>query len=105
VLGASFLVGGLRYKEQVFKEAVGHANTGLLTLAATALILPSTMKMTGVDTDWTDDLVSSRLVSVILLINYVLYLVFQLKTYRARFVAKLLLFGHASWSLRTLAGV
>jgi Ca2+:H+ antiporter len=71
VLGASFLIGGLRHKEQRFKEAVGHANSGLLTLAATALILPSTMKMTGADTDTTDDLVSSRIVSVILLANYV----------------------------------
>lgn len=55
VLGASFLVGGLRYKEQRFKDAVGQANTGLLLMAAMALILPTMLKLTGADRDRSDD--------------------------------------------------
>eukprot|EP00039_Didymoeca_costata_P012747 m.185255 g.185255 ORF g.185255 m.185255 type:complete len:411 (+) comp15568_c0_seq2:432-1664(+) len=81
VLGASFFVGGIKYKEQNFKEAVGQANTGLLTLAAMALIMPTMLRLTGADDDRSDDLRSSRLVSIILLINYGLYMVFQMHTH------------------------
>eukprot|EP00041_Stephanoeca_diplocostata_P016726 m.330455 g.330455 ORF g.330455 m.330455 type:complete len:430 (-) comp20461_c0_seq2:185-1474(-) len=85
VLGFSFFVGGIRYKEQKFKEVIGNINSGLLMLSATALLLPTLLKLTGADTDDSDDLQSSRAVSLILLINYGLFLLFQLKTHTSLF--------------------
>eukprot|EP00040_Diaphanoeca_grandis_P027305 m.155028 g.155028 ORF g.155028 m.155028 type:complete len:434 (+) comp30921_c0_seq1:190-1491(+) len=81
VLGMSFIVGGLRHKVQKFKEAVGHVNSGLLLLASSALVVPTLLIKTGKDNDQTDDLTASRLISVLLFINYCLYLLFQLRTH------------------------
>eukprot|EP00038_Savillea_parva_P003554 m.127307 g.127307 ORF g.127307 m.127307 type:complete len:458 (-) comp11208_c0_seq4:48-1421(-) len=81
VLGASFFVGGLRYKKQKFKQIVGQVNSGLLMLGVIALILPTILVKTGKDVDVSNDISSSRLCSAVLLLNYMLYLYFQLNTH------------------------
>jgi Ca2+:H+ antiporter len=81
VLGASFMIGGFRYKKQKFKQIVGQVNSGLLMLGAIALILPTILVHSGKDVDVTNDISSSRLCSTVLLINYLLYLYFQLNTH------------------------
>ena len=73
VLGAAFFFGGLRYKKQKFKLVVGQVNSGLLMLAAVALILPTMLVHTGKDEDVSDDVFSSRMCSGILLLNYMAY--------------------------------
>jgi len=81
VLGATFLVGGLRYKKQKFKQIVGQVNSALLMLGAIALILPTVLVHSGKDEDVTNDIPSSRMCSIVLLANYALYLYFQLRTH------------------------
>jgi Ca2+:H+ antiporter len=40
ILGVSFVVGGLRYKQQRFREMSVHVNSALLMLATMALVFP-----------------------------------------------------------------
>ena len=43
VLGLSYLVGGLKHKEQTFNREAASTNATLLTLAVLAMIIPATM--------------------------------------------------------------
>lgn len=86
VLGTCFFVGGLRYKEQSFKQTAAQLNTGMLTMAVISILIPASFHATlGDDIDNSrerPDLLSmSRGSSIILLIIYVGYLYFQLKTH------------------------
>jgi Ca2+:H+ antiporter len=46
VLGSAFLVGGIRHKEQIFKQAVAVTNSVLLVVTVLALSLPSILDAT-----------------------------------------------------------
>ena len=81
ILGVSFFVGGLRYKQQRFREMSVHVNSALLMLATMALVFPEVLLLSGEDIDRSDDISSSRFVAAILLANYILFLVFQLRTH------------------------
>ena len=48
VLGASFLIGGLKYHVQEFNRASARLHAGLLLLAAIALVSPSAIVRTDV---------------------------------------------------------
>eukprot|EP00035_Acanthoeca_spectabilis_P022367 m.443315 g.443315 ORF g.443315 m.443315 type:complete len:452 (-) comp18953_c0_seq1:1439-2794(-) len=85
VLGASFLFGGLRHKKQKFKQIVGQVNSALLMLGVIALILPTILVHSGKDVDVSNDVSSSRMCSAVLLMNYLLYLYFQLHTHLSAF--------------------
>jgi Ca2+:H+ antiporter len=86
VLGMCFFVGGLRYKEQEFKQSAAQLNTGLLCIAVISVLIPASFHAT-LDDDIKDtverpDLLQmSRGASVILLIIYVGYLYFQLRSH------------------------
>ncbi|KAH7101355.1 Sodium/calcium exchanger protein-domain-containing protein, partial [Auriculariales sp. MPI-PUGE-AT-0066] len=83
VLGMAFLVGGIRYSEQEFMQTAAQLNTNLMTLAVTALIFPSAFAFAlGSVLDETSEkrviLEMSRGSSIILIIIYITYMVFQL---------------------------
>ncbi len=81
VMGLSMLLGGLRYKEQEFQPIVARVNGSSMTLAVTAIVLPTTVIYTS---NGVEDLAIRNLsitVAVVLMIVYALTLLFSLKTH------------------------
>jgi Ca2+:H+ antiporter len=85
VLGASFLLGGLKHRVQVYNSGNARLQAGLLFLATIALLIPSAIARADSATDarFTDQL-SVGLAGLLILI-YGLGLVFTLKTHREFF--------------------
>jgi Ca2+:H+ antiporter len=85
MLGASFLIGGLRYHVQEYNRVAARLQAGLLFLATVALLIPSAV--TAVDSASTTTFVQSLSVglAVLLICTYGLGLVFSLKTHRELF--------------------
>lgn len=98
VLGCCFLVGGLKYQQQEFNSTVASTMSSLMAVSSASLIIPATLyaamegtreNKTGPSEDkeipsrQTKDNISvlSHGTAIILLVLYVLYLVFQLKTH------------------------
>ncbi|KAJ5387246.1 hypothetical protein N7509_009787 [Penicillium cosmopolitanum] len=93
-LGMCFFVGGLKRTEQVFHEAVSEVGTGLLLVAGFGLLIPSAFYSAlkgAVNPKFTlqelDDSVTtiSRATSVILLMAFFGYLVFNLHSHNSIF--------------------
>ena len=110
MLGASFLLGGLKYHVQEFNRISARLQASLLFLATIALLIPSAVKLAdgGPAEAFTQQL--SVGLSVLLVCAYALGMVFSLKTHRELFAAV----EHGSdedppWpmaaALATLAGV
>lgn len=96
VLGMCFVAGGITRVQQTFNQTVAQTMSSLMALATSGLLIPAAFHATlpypkdknGFPIPGsTDDLIISlsRGVSIILLVVYVLYLVFQLKTHRSLF--------------------
>ena len=97
VLGCCFLAGGLTRKEQHFNETVASTMSSLMAVASASLIIPATLYAvtsrsgsagkggTGKTETQDNILVLSHGTAIILLILYVMYLVFQLKTHAFMF--------------------
>ena len=86
VLGCCFLAGGFRHQEQHFNSLVASTMSSLMAVASASLIIPATlynvMATNGNNGDKEDNiLILSHGTAIIMLILYVLYLVFQLKTH------------------------
>lgn len=86
VLGCCFFAGGLRYHEQSFNSTVASTMSSLLALSSASLIIPATLynALTGLRSDHDTDkniLFLSHGTAIILLIIYVMYLYFQLKSH------------------------
>ncbi len=81
VMGLSMLLGGLRYKEQEFKPVVARVNGSSMTLAVTALILPTMVIYTSTGVEQTAIRNLSSTVGIVLIVVYALTLVFSLKTH------------------------
>ncbi|KAK4521722.1 uncharacterized protein ATC70_004256 [Mucor velutinosus] len=82
VLGMSFFCGGLRYKEQRFNITAAQTSASLLFISVVSLLLPaafygSTVNAETAAKERSDILNISRATSIILLIIYFAYLVFQ----------------------------
>ena len=85
MLGASFLLGGLKYHFQEFNRASARFQSGLLFLATIALLMPSAVGEVG---SISAPAVTQRLslgLAVLLIIGYALGLLFTLKTHREVF--------------------
>jgi Ca2+:H+ antiporter len=86
VLGSAFLLGGIRFKEQSYLNSTSHLNAGLLLMASLCLLLPAVLANAPVSeavmASPASILTLSRAVSVIMLVVYVLFLVFQLHTHK-----------------------
>ena len=88
VLGCCFISGGIHQSEQQFNETVASTMSSLMAVASASLIIPATLYavMSKSESDREDNImILSRGTSVILLILYVLYLFFQLKTHNRYF--------------------
>jgi Ca2+:H+ antiporter len=110
MLGASLLLGGLKYHVQEYNRVGARTQAGLLFLATVALLIPSAIS--NVDTvagaKFTQQL--SLGLSVLLIVGYGLGMLFSLKTHREVFAsAESGETGEAPWpvslALSTLAGV
>jgi Ca2+:H+ antiporter len=110
MLGASFLLGGLKYHTQEFNRISARLQASLLFLATIALLIPSAVRTAdaGPDAAFTQQL--SLGLSGLLILSYGLGMLFSLKTHRDLFAATEQ--GHddeAPWpmgvALVTLAGV
>ena len=112
MLGASFLVGGLKHNVQDYNREGARLQAGLLFLATVALLVPSALAEADApgagSATFTHTLSVS--LSVLLIVTYALGLLFSLKTHRELFAGK----DHddsgkAEWplalALATLAGV
>ncbi len=83
VLGMCFVAGGLKHKEQEFNTTVASTMSSLMAVATSSLIIPAAMAVTLPKNPELGEkiLVVSRATSIVLLILYILYLFFQLKTH------------------------
>jgi len=83
ILGMCFCFGGLRYREQIYNSTVTQMSACLLCLAVMSLLLPTAFHASFKNMIVADEKVLqvSRGVSVILLLVYVLYLLFQLNSH------------------------
>ncbi len=102
MLGASFLVGGLRYHVQEYNRVAARVQAGMLFLATVALLVPSAVGEIGsaADAPFMADL--SVGLSVLLIAAYGLGLVFSLGTHRELFAsAAAVEDGDAPWPLPT----
>lgn len=83
ILGMAFTLGGLRYQEQIYNSTITQMSACLLSLSVISLVLPTAFHASFSDGAVADEKVLkvSRGTSVILLIVYVLYLLFQLKSH------------------------
>lgn len=110
VLGASFLIGGLKYHVQEFNRSSARLQSGLLFLATVALLVPSAAAgaESALAADFAQQL--SLGLAVLLIVAYGLGMVFSLKTHRELFAsAEHGEGGETPWpiglALATLAGV
>jgi Ca2+:H+ antiporter len=110
VLGASFLLGGLKHHVQEFNRASARIQASLLFLATIALLIPSTIAKVDATVAATFTGKLSVGLAVLLILIYALGMVFTLKTHRDFFgSAEHGEAGEAPWpiglALATLAGV
>jgi Ca2+:H+ antiporter len=110
MLGASFLLGGLKHHVQEYNRGSARLQAGLLFLATIALIVPSAISLANSEATaaFTEKL--SVGLSILLLVAYGLGMLFSLKTHRELFAsAEHGESGEAMWpmglALATLAGV
>lgn len=83
ILGMAFVLGGLKYREQIYNSTVTQMSACLLSLSVISLLLPTAFHASfnsGTEAD-IQVLKVSRGTSVILLLVYALYLVFQLNSH------------------------
>jgi Ca2+:H+ antiporter len=110
MLGASFLLGGLKCHVQEFNRVSARMQAGLLFLATVALLVPSAVSLadSAAAAEFTQKL--SLSLALLLIVAYGLGMLFSLKTHRELFAsAEHIDEGEAPWPIRlalaTLAGV
>ncbi|KAI1004654.1 hypothetical protein K3495_g3558 [Podosphaera aphanis] len=85
ILGMCFLIGGLRYREQIYNSTVTQMSACLLSLSVMSLLLPTAFHASFSSSQEAKATIAvlkvSRGTSVVLLIVYGMYLLFQLKSH------------------------
>ncbi|KAK2030175.1 calcium/proton exchanger [Colletotrichum zoysiae] len=83
ILGMCFFLGGLRFREQIYNSTVTQMSACLLSLSVISLVLPTAFHASFQNSFKAEDqtLKISRGTSVILLLVYIMYLLFQLKSH------------------------
>jgi Ca2+:H+ antiporter len=110
MLGASFLLGGLKYHIQEFNRASARIQSGLLFLATVALLMPSALGELDAASVAPVTQTLSLSLAALLIVGYGLGLLFTLRTHREFFSStEHAEAGEAPWpiglALGTLAGV
>ncbi|KAF4554843.1 Vacuolar calcium ion transporter-like protein 2 [Elsinoe fawcettii] len=88
VLGCCFIAGGYNRQEQSFNSTVASTMSSLMAVASASLIIPATLYAALASSKSSSDdniLILSHGTAIILLILYVLYLFFQLKSHASLF--------------------
>ena len=87
MLGASLLLGGMRYHTQEFNAATARLQAGQLFLATIALLVPSIVGVTNTDAAAGSAFIAklSLSLAVLLIVVYALGLLFSLKTHKEFF--------------------
>lgn len=98
VLGLSVLVGGLKYKEQVFNVKLAGHNASLMLLAVIALFVPASFAKSFTTKEVTQ---LSIIVSIILIVAYLLWLFFSMVTHKNELSDEIIEHGEAAWSKGT----
>jgi Ca2+:H+ antiporter len=88
VLGLSFLIGGLKGKEQKFNPASAGLHTASLVIAVTALLMPALFRLSPGSTRLETETISIG-VAIVLLVLYAGSLIFSLKTHQHLFRSEL----------------
>ena len=117
VMGVAMLVGGLKHPRQTFDRTAASVQSGLLTLAAVALVMPATFQLvsggglpspTAESVNFGGDVESLTLgVAIVLLLTYIAGLFFSMKTHKALFNPvdeSAHDEGHVAWSVRKSVG-
>jgi Ca2+:H+ antiporter len=79
VLGASFLIGGLKNGTQRFSMTIAGANSAMLAIVAAALAIPTIFATTGPSKGfWPTEYLSVE-VAIVMLVLYILYLIFYFR--------------------------
>ncbi|KAG5458866.1 MAG: hypothetical protein BJ554DRAFT_829, partial [Olpidium bornovanus] len=86
VLGCSFAFAGVKYHEQTFNITSAQTNCSLLTLSVLSLLLPAAFRATVLDEYYAAIIPISHGAAVTMLIVYMLFLLFELKTHKDLFV-------------------
>ncbi|KAF9358159.1 hypothetical protein BGX26_002376 [Mortierella sp. AD094] len=83
VLGFCFVFGGLKFEAQTFNQTAAQTSASLLSLSCLSLLIPAAFHATAATgLDQTANIQHlSYGTSIVLLVVYILYLVFQLKTH------------------------
>ncbi|KAJ5375978.1 hypothetical protein N7509_012864 [Penicillium cosmopolitanum] len=83
IMGMAFLFGGLRFQEQMYNSTVTQMSACMLSLSVMSLLLPTAFHASFSDSTFADSqtLKVSRGTSVVLLLVYILYILFQLKSH------------------------
>lgn len=88
VLGASVLVGGLKYETQFFNRMAALLGVTLLALSAVGLVVPAIFHMVTAGNPVAHERELSLEIAVVLFITYVLSLIFTLKTHKHLYVGE-----------------
>ena len=110
-LGVAFFLGGLRYRDQDYNPAAARVYSSMMLIAVISLAVPSAFsRLFAPEEIVRQEMLLNVGLAVVLLIAYVLYLVFMLKTHPGAFAAE---GGHgeeeeeaegAHWSLPRAVG-
>src|SRR5512139_3910731 len=87
MLGASFLLGGLKHHQQEFNRANARVQSGLLFLATVALLIPSAISVVDAPASQAFAQELSLGLSILLIVAYALSLLFSLGTHRELFAS------------------
>jgi len=105
MLGASFLLGGLKHHVQEYNRAGARLHAGLLLLAAVALVSPSAIARTDLAAGTAMIQKLSLGLAVLLVVGYGLGLLFSLKTHREIFAgAQQAEAGEPTWPIGLALG-
>jgi Ca2+:H+ antiporter len=105
MLGASFLLGGLRYHVQEYNRAGGRMHSGLLLMATIALLAPAAVSELDLPRGELMAQNLSAAMAILLIVAYGLSLLFSLKTHKEFFASE----GHgetteAKWPIKLAVG-
>ncbi|KAF9186903.1 hypothetical protein BGZ51_001693 [Haplosporangium sp. Z 767] len=82
VLGFCFVCGGFKFQSQTFNQTAAQTSASLLALSCLSLLIPAAFHATASEIDQTSNIKHlSYGTSIVLLVVYILYLIFQLKTH------------------------
>lgn len=85
VLGCSFIAGGVNRLQQTFSQTAAQTMSSMMVVSCISMLIPAAFNLSVPPEDHEKIISVSRCTSVLLLVIYGLFLVFQLKTHRVFF--------------------